>query len=655
LFDIALDPYRYDDFELTDYIDNEYFYVESLDDITTDMGTIALVEENGQQKVVWNVNGEKFYSGAEASLKIKVKLKDQYHDLGGYYPTNTGADVESSILGEEKNTTTTNTPVLRHGYEVLYDMNTPEGCSLENIEDGTYYAYEKVEINSAKPQCSGYEFRGWKPTSKIEYVNNDYYLMPARNLTFKATWAKMDISKDMEGNIYEVITLYETIKRQAVLDNIPSTYVTDTEGIRFTSASGDTNGKGIYTIASTENDEYPIHYYRGEVDNNVVFAGYCWKIIRTTETGGIKLIYNGTPSSTGTCNTPGANASAFKSKFNPVNYSRAVGYSGYMNNDLTGTAKDFVYRSRTSSSLFGNSVTYDTSTQKYTLVDTKTLGELIDTETDLASHHYYCKDASATCTEVYYVVSIYGNRTADNPDDDAVYSIKLTNGKTIEDLLEASIIGEHTDINKNSSTLKTSLDNWYTNNFVNYTPYLENTIYCNDRTINDWAGFNPNGTKSLQDSTLFYDVFYRAAQGKPTHECRQVDSFTLSTANGGTEGYGNNKLKYPVGIITTDEVVYAGATQNHANRNHFLYLDGASYATYTMSAYSHNSDGSSSGWQIYATYDYTAQGGPDYSGSINGGYMHTSLGIRPVISLKNNMSYGKGDGTANNPYVILAN
>ena len=29
-----------------------------------------------------------------------------------------------------------------------------------------------------------------------------------------------------------------------------------------------------------------------------MFAGYCWKIVRTTETGGTKLIYNGSPSKT---------------------------------------------------------------------------------------------------------------------------------------------------------------------------------------------------------------------------------------------------------------------------------------------------------------------------------------------------------------------
>ena len=37
-----------------------------------------------------------------------------------------------------------------------------------------------------------------------------------------------------------------------------------------------------------------IYYFNGAVENNnVLFGGYCWKIVRTTDTGGVKMIYNG--------------------------------------------------------------------------------------------------------------------------------------------------------------------------------------------------------------------------------------------------------------------------------------------------------------------------------------------------------------------------
>lgn len=54
-------------------------------------------------------------------------------------------------------------------------------------------------------------------------------------------------------------------------------------------------------VESTQDDENPVYYYRGGVvDNNVLFGGYCWKMVRTTETGGVKMIYNGVPNNENT-------------------------------------------------------------------------------------------------------------------------------------------------------------------------------------------------------------------------------------------------------------------------------------------------------------------------------------------------------------------
>ena len=58
----------------------------------------------------------------------------------------------------------------------------------------------------------------------------------------------------------------------------------------FSQTSQQDGTSGVYeTIEGTT----PIYYYRGAVDNNVKFGDYCWKAVRTTTTGGVKLIYNG--------------------------------------------------------------------------------------------------------------------------------------------------------------------------------------------------------------------------------------------------------------------------------------------------------------------------------------------------------------------------
>lgn len=59
---------------------------------------------------------------------------------------------------------------------------------------------------------------------------------------------------------------------------------------------------GLYqTNTNTENSK-TVYYFRGAVDNNyVLFAGKCWRIIRTGEDDSIRLRYSGEPTNNGSC------------------------------------------------------------------------------------------------------------------------------------------------------------------------------------------------------------------------------------------------------------------------------------------------------------------------------------------------------------------
>ena len=59
-------------------------------------------------------------------------------------------------------------------------------------------------------------------------------------------------------------------------------------------AKTDTTYLALYTGEGADTYANPVYYYKGNVENNnVLFAGFCWKIVRTTETGGVKIVYNG--------------------------------------------------------------------------------------------------------------------------------------------------------------------------------------------------------------------------------------------------------------------------------------------------------------------------------------------------------------------------
>lgn len=113
-----------------------------------------------------------------------------------------------------------------------------------------------------------------------------------------ATNSYANVIVEVNGDFEEKVekNLYNALKKNAVMDNIRSDFVLSDSGIDFNYFSSETNGKGLYTLSSTATDSFPVMYYRGNVsNNNLLFAGLCWKIVRTTENGGVKLLYSGLP------------------------------------------------------------------------------------------------------------------------------------------------------------------------------------------------------------------------------------------------------------------------------------------------------------------------------------------------------------------------
>ena len=158
----------------------------------------------------------------------------------------------------------------------------------------------------------------------IEYKDiKDANDLPTVAETIEFT-GKIDYSQDDgEGVSRSKNSLYQQIVKETQLDT----------GINLGAISSDTNGKGVYTLDRTVNTANPIYYYRGKVtNNNVIFGSFCWKIIRTTNTGGIKLIYNGIPNQ-GVCNNTGTDTEIGRSAFNTEDNDPK--YVGYMYDDNT--------------------------------------------------------------------------------------------------------------------------------------------------------------------------------------------------------------------------------------------------------------------------------------------------------------------------------
>ncbi|MDE6142419.1 MAG: BspA family leucine-rich repeat surface protein, partial [Bacilli bacterium] len=196
-------PIEYEEFILNDVIENEYFEIDSIKQISSSYGNVQL-EYEGSPKITWDLSN--LATGAKEQLTIEIELNDTYMNNIGVYPTNKEESVYYKIGNVEETISSTQTPILSSHYEVSYDANLPDGCVIEDIPSTTIeQVYDKVTISETNPSCEGYRFDGWKiATESTWQMNEDCFLMPEHNVLLRAEWSKLSIKKSMEGDIFVV-------------------------------------------------------------------------------------------------------------------------------------------------------------------------------------------------------------------------------------------------------------------------------------------------------------------------------------------------------------------------------------------------------------------------------------------------------------------
>lgn len=313
-------------------------------------------------------------------------------------------------------------------------------------------------------------------------------------------------SKGEKSSLSNNKLLYDKIISQSLGSDIDNKLV---YGQRMESEEG-----GLYLLDSTKNDDYPIYFYRGNIIyyNHVVFANHCWNVVRTTNTGGIKMIYSGKYEN-GSC--IGENIGL--SKFN--DFSNDPAYVGYM----------------------------------------------------------------------------YGKIGTDNYEE------------------------KHS--NENESTIKKFIDKWYEENLINYTDRLEDTVWCNNRKYTK-EGLNDMLTSYVGDKL-------RGGSVKASFDCEVNDSFTVGEK-------GNGKLKYPIGLLTGDEVILGGVRSEFLSKEYFRSFLNNNYFWIMTPFY----DDTHSAFMSYVTIKFDKS------------RVDKELEVRPAISLRHDIQYTSGDGTLYNPYII---
>ena len=275
------------------------------------------------------------------------------------------------------------------------------------------------------------------------------------------------------------------------------------------------------------------------------------------------------------------------------------------------SSSGFACQSSSNNYIYANDFDYNSQTDTYTLnSDRYQTWTITNTDsTNLATHHYTCFNQTGTCQKISY--GYYVN-------DYKLCYINITGGKSIEDAIDEMLYNN--DVNTTDSTVKAYIDNWYSTNMTNYTSYLEDTIFCNNRSQSNSStnGWNPNGG-SLNTNMLF---------NRDTLTCtKNTDKFSISNNNA--------QLTYPVGLASYKEMLLLNNDNlRKTNQNYWLNSPHDFFYDNTLD-------------RSYVSINFVSS-----TGNLDYTFNTASYGVRPVVSLKPDTKYVSGTGSKDDPYIV---
>ena len=166
-----------------------------------------------------------------------------------------------------------------------------------------------------------------------------------------------------------------------------------------------------------------------------------------------------------------------------------------------------------------------------------------------------------------------------------------------------------------NSEIKTAVENWYKTN------------------ISD-KGFDEkvvNGNYFCEQAKVVYNTNYTAGSATVATKDNYTPSFDCTT-----DGNGKGVVSGKVGLITIDEVLFAGGVIG-SNSNFYL-KNGSAYCMMSPAGF-------------YTYNDYARAWGVVSAGRIGDFHVASNYGVRPVINLSAD-TLVTGSGTSSDPYVV---
>ncbi len=387
------------------------------------------------------------------------------------------------------------------------------------------------------------------------------------------------------------------------------TLVVDEYGDQYDSLEECTNGGGTCTeIARAGKDMY-------------------WRIVRINGDGTVRVIYDGTSAHANGEDSADRQigTSAFNSSYNDNAY---VGYM-YGNRDAIVESSEY-YSSydftNTDTFYISKEYTFDENTKLFTLKNPiQVLGSNLTTY--YIGYYYASYTPTSVPSSVDRLYKIMGV-TAGSSSANIKYGY-VSYGTSSKEVAQT---------NTNDSTIKSYIDNWYKTNIVGTTneQYLVDNVFCNDRSISTYTTSSNTKLGYGTNDTAYRWYYGPWSSGGYNSSMRLMcpqknDAFTVSDTTNG-----NGALTYPVGLLSTDEIVLAGGWEAD-NSGYYLYSGKYWWA--------------SSPVQLGGNYARVHVVPSDGSANYYSYHVGNILGVRPVLNLSPEV-LKLGDGSMNNPYHI---
>lgn len=411
--------------------------------------------------------------------------------------------------------------ITKNGFKPESASLLSSGKVLQAQNGGT--AYSLLEDGIRPNQSKTYDLRLWFD----------------ENMT-KAQGA----SKKYQGKVIVSATtsnpIVRNLKSSILADNIVSSPLT---------GFGENSADNEAVLATTADDYGTSYYFRGAVTNNYVqFANMCWRIVRVTGNGAVKLVlYN---------------------------------YNGLTDSNSTPTYSNPCATAVTKYNAFAR------------FKGTTTITAFNEGDRTLVS-----SGAPAAWSDNAFLGFMYG----------------VTNGTLSHQ-------------NTVKSTILQNLELWYKNILTKQSGFnvskIADVIWCNDK---DAGG-------SERDTT-YYGANTRFTNTSPSMVCgNSISRFTVTdTVNG------NGALDYKVGLLTLDELMFAGLYRSPGVQTNYLY---------------NNTEGD---WWTLSPSMYMEPDPTLYQAASFGAITSTDVGnagyLRPSLALTYDVMV-TGEGTSEDPYVV---